>query len=170
MPVAASVLGLSFELESTQVEARPKREARSPRTLKLIAQRSKGLMIKKSVDGVKTTATLRGMSMEKNHHYELKLKEERERLLKELKGKETPADFGDDVDDAEGIEAEEAEELGTNLSIGQALRDRINEIDRALQKIGEGSYGKCIKCGGVISERVLDVAPESELCENCKKQ
>ena len=110
------------------------------------------------------------MTKEKIDQYAATLRKERERLVAELKAKEAaPEDFGDDVDDAEGIEAQEAEGLGTQLAIGQALRDRIEEIDEALRRVEEGKYGICTKCGKEISERVLDVAPESALCEECKR-
>ncbi|MEY4731785.1 MAG: hypothetical protein RL681_731 [Candidatus Parcubacteria bacterium] len=66
------------------------------------------------------------------------MEKERERLLTDLKKAETPEDFGDDVDDIDSIEAEEATDLGNKLAVGQALRDRIAEIDEALMKIGKG--------------------------------
>ena len=93
---------------------------------------------------------------------------ERERLLAQIKKNETPEDFGSDIED-NSEEANEAEGLGNQLAENQALKERVNEIDIALAKIETGKYGACETCGGPISEAVLDIVPESQLCENCKK-
>jgi len=109
------------------------------------------------------------ISQEKIEGYKKTLERQKGDLVKELGGLEKPEDFGSDVDDPDSIEAEEAEELGNQLAIAQSLRDRVAEIDDALIAIQEGKYGVCTKCGGPISEKVLAVAPESRLCEHCKK-
>jgi RNA polymerase-binding transcription factor DksA len=45
----------------------------------------------------------------------------------------------------------------------------VNEIDAALNKITAGTYGKCERCGKEIEKEVLDLVPESQLCEEHKK-
>jgi len=70
--------------------------------------------------------------------YKKLLEEERERLIAKVKSEESPEDFGDDIDDTEGEEAGEATELGNRLAIGQALRDRIAEIDGVLNDLAAG--------------------------------
>ncbi len=96
-----------------------------------------------------------------------KLEEERKRLIEELKKEETPEDFGSDVDGFDE-EKNEAESLANKLAIAQVLRTRINEIDRTLNKIAEGKYGTCEKCGKKIEEEVLTKNPEARFCKNCK--
>ncbi len=96
------------------------------------------------------------------------MESDRARLMAELKRIEKPEDFGGDVDD-NSEEQGESEELANALAQGQALRDRINEIDSALNKMREGNYGICEKCGMEISEKELDLIPETRLCEHCKK-
>ncbi len=86
--------------------------------------------------------------------YELALAAEKDRLVKELQEVEKPENFGDDVDDTEGIEASEAEDLGNRLAIGQTLRNRINEIDSALNSIASGhppSEESLKKISGVLA-------------------
>ena len=100
--------------------------------------------------------------------YRKLLEEERARLLREVAQADDPVNFGDDQED-EDEEADEAEEVGNRLAVAHTQRDRLDEIDRALEKIAAGSYGTCDACGGEISERVLAAAPESALCESCKK-
>ena len=46
----------------------------------------------------------------------------------------------------------------------QAIRDRT---ERALEKIGEGTYGVCDSCGKQIPAGRLQVAPASALCVEC---
>ncbi len=91
-------------------------------------------------------------------------------LIANLKTEEKPEDFGDDTDNGpDSEEADEAESLANKLSIGQAMRNRITEIDEALAAIAGGTYGICTKCGGTIEPAVLHIVPESRLCEHCKK-
>lgn len=99
--------------------------------------------------------------------YKTDLERERGLLLVEIKNDERPTYFGSDIDHFEE-KTDEAEELSNHLAAAQDLKKRLDEIDLALSKIHSGKYGVCEKCGGVIGEDVLDVAPESRLCQNCK--
>jgi len=108
------------------------------------------------------------MNSEKANEYKTRLEKERAELIKELLKEETPEDFGSDVDHGDE-EANEAESFGYRMAEARTLKDRINDIDAALNKILEGKYGICEKCGMEIGAAVLDVIPESRLCQNCKK-
>jgi RNA polymerase-binding transcription factor DksA len=101
--------------------------------------------------------------------YQARLEQERRRLLKELEN-EQPADFGSDVE-GEGAEEEsdESEDFANKLAIRQALKNQLNEIDGALNRVRQGTYGACIKCGKEIEKEVLELVPESELCEEHKR-
>jgi RNA polymerase-binding protein DksA len=109
------------------------------------------------------------LTKEKIERYREVLEREKEKLLKEIETDKKMLDFGADTADPEDEEADEAEELGNELAVETVLRNRVNQIDAALKKIKDGAYGACSKCGGEISEKVLNAAPESDLCENCKK-
>ena len=97
------------------------------------------------------------------------LEEERRRLLDEVATIEKPEDFGSDTESDMSEETNEAESKVDNLSASQSLKDRINEIDAALNRVRLGKYGQCENCGKEISSEVLAVAPESALCAECKK-
>ena len=49
-----------------------------------------------------------------------------------------------------------------------ALLDRVAadlaEVDRALERLSEGSYGRCEACGGPIGEARLAVVPAARTC------
>lgn len=46
-------------------------------------------------------------------------------------------------------------------------RQELNRIDRALQRLNEGSYGICSQCGIEIPEQRLTAIPHTELCIDC---
>ncbi len=52
------------------------------------------------------------------------------------------------------------------------IRDReakyLKKIEKALQKIEEGTYGICEKCGNCIQYERLKLRPVAELCIKCK--
>lgn len=109
------------------------------------------------------------LTKEEIKKYEQKLKSERERLAREVQDHEKAVDLGNDID-SEEEEADEAEEAGNQLAISRALRDRLNEIDEALESIRSGKYGFCKNCGKEISKEVLNIVPESRLCKACKQK
>ena len=106
------------------------------------------------------------MDEKKAYKYKTKLEKGRLELLEELKKKEGPEDFGNDIDHGDE-EANEAESLSARVVISRGLKDRLNEIDMALNKIGMNKYGLCEKCGKEIEESVLNVAPEAKFCKSC---
>lgn len=108
------------------------------------------------------------LSTEKIGIFEKAMLAKKEQLAKELAAIEKPEDFGNDIDGLDE-EADEAASFSNQVALGQSLKDRINEIDSALNRIETGEYGLCSKCNGMISEELLRVIPESSLCEICKK-
>jgi DnaK suppressor protein len=46
-------------------------------------------------------------------------------------------------------------------------REELNQIRRALQRLNDGSYGQCLRCGGEIASRRLEAVPFAELCIGC---
>ena len=45
----------------------------------------------------------------------------------------------------------------------------LNEINEALDKISDGSYGICTNCHKKINKERLDLIPETTLCSSCAK-
>ncbi len=101
--------------------------------------------------------------------HQAQLEQDRRRLITEIES-EKPADFGSDVEgEVAEEESDESEELTNKLAIQQALKDQLNEIDGALNRIRQNTYGICVKCGKEIEKVVLDLVPESEFCEEHKR-
>ncbi len=72
---------------------------------------------------------------------------------------------GDDEHDPEGST------IGFERAQAQALLDqaraRLAEVDAALGRAAQGSYGICTRCGQPIGPERLDARPEAALCITC---
>lgn len=71
--------------------------------------------------------------------------------------------FGKRVGDGTTEAVERLNRVGTARELDAMLRD----VDRALQKIEDGTYGICDRCGKLISEARLEARPWSVLCIDC---
>ncbi len=92
------------------------------------------------------------------------LKRERQRLLGELKKQQVlsqdhPTTGNHMADDASDV-AEQAKTLALRTHLEGMLRD----IDRAIARIGKGTYGLCERCGEPIAEERLKAMPWATLC------
>ena len=47
------------------------------------------------------------------------------------------------------------------------VSNEIASVRRALERIEDGSYGECIRCGNDISAGRLEARPEAALCIEC---
>jgi len=97
----------------------------------------------------------------------IKLLEEKKRILSHLKDAKKESDFGGGAEDLED-EADEAEEFANYLGVEEVEEDAVHEIDVALDKMKDGTYGVCEQCGNEISYELLSIRPESKLCKVCK--
>ena len=55
-------------------------------------------------------------------------------------------------------------------SLGENADRVVQEIDEALRRIDEGSYGLCTVCGAAIPEERLDAVPYATLCLDDKRK
>jgi RNA polymerase-binding transcription factor DksA len=62
------------------------------------------------------------------------------------------------------VEREDEEVLE---QLGQSGQAEIARIRAALQRIREGTYGICARCGEEISPERLDTLPDTPLCRTC---
>jgi DnaK suppressor protein len=54
------------------------------------------------------------------------------------------------------------------VSMSDNDRQLLNLIDEALERIEEGSYGRCVRCGEVLPEKRLDAVPWARHCVRCQ--
>jgi DnaK suppressor protein len=65
-------------------------------------------------------------------------------------------------------EATESFELEKRLTLEKRIREQLAEVEHALQKFEDGTYGKCDNCGQPIPPDRLEALPQASLCLNCK--
>ncbi|MBI4180835.1 MAG: TraR/DksA C4-type zinc finger protein [Chloroflexi bacterium] len=65
-------------------------------------------------------------------------------------------------------EATESFELEKRLALEKQLKDHLAEVEHALGKFKEGSYGLCDICGKQIPLDRLEALPQANLCLDCK--
>jgi RNA polymerase-binding protein DksA len=56
------------------------------------------------------------------------------------------------------------------LTVLNSERDKLNQIDRALARIDDGTYGICESCGEPIGKMRLMAFPRATLCMTCKQR
>lgn len=71
--------------------------------------------------------------------------------------------FGKRVGDGTSIAVERL----TQVAAHEQLLIQLEELDRALVKLDEGTYGVCDRCGAAIPEGRLEVHPTAVLCVAC---
>ena len=68
----------------------------------------------------------------------------------------------------EDEEATETSELERRRALEKRLRDQLAEIEHALRKKDQGTYGLCDNCGQPIEPARLEALPQANLCLKCK--
>ncbi len=58
----------------------------------------------------------------------------------------------------------------TGLTIADIHRERLTQLEEALRKLEEGTYGVCDECGREIDEERLRVMPLATLCVECQRK
>ena len=64
--------------------------------------------------------------------------------------------------------AVETFELEKRLTMEKRIKGQLAEVERALRKIEEGTYGLCDGCGKPIDPARLEALPQANLCMVCK--
>ena len=72
---------------------------------------------------------------------------------------------GDDQADT-GTKTFEREQ---EISLANNILDRITQVERALERLDDGRYGWCERCGNPIPVERLAAFPSATLCVTCKQ-
>ena len=98
------------------------------------------------------------------------LRAEKTRLLEEM---ETELQAQREGNKDEGLDsydlASEERDREINFILSDRERAKIKEIDDALARLGDGSYGVCEECGLEIGEERLDALPFTRVCRDCQQ-
>ena len=101
------------------------------------------------------------------------LENERKRLMKELEQSATEASRPRQSSEASpfGKREEEASvtfEMEKRAVLDGHLQKQLQEVEQALEKINDGTYGLCAECGKQINPARLEALPQATLCLDCK--
>ena len=112
--------------------------------------------------------TLKGAKIEK---FRQRLLTKRKELLNGVRGSNVKSleSTGEEIQDI----ADQASSAYTKeflLSIGDTERRMLRQVDEALYKIRQETYGLCEVCGEVIGERRLEALPFAKLCIACQEE
>ena len=99
---------------------------------------------------------------------------EKERVHAEQQLAEHGAPVGDDgvtmsVDEGFADSAQATAGRSEMLSLVQQLRDHHRDVAAALERLADGTYGKCENCGKDIPIERLEAIPTATLCLECKQ-
>jgi DnaK suppressor protein len=99
------------------------------------------------------------------------LLETKARLLEEMETdlrshREGNKDEGMDAYDL----ASEERDREINFILSDRERAKIKEIDDALARLADSSYGVCEECGLEIGEERLDALPFTRVCRDCQQE
>lgn len=61
--------------------------------------------------------------------------------------------------------ADKIESFEENVAIARQLEARLAEVKDALERIENGSYGRCTACGGAIEAERLNANPAAQTCK-----
>ncbi len=56
------------------------------------------------------------------------------------------------------------------MSLARHARSQLHQIEAALARMDDGTYGRCTSCGTAIPAARLEARPQSALCVNCQRQ
>lgn len=62
----------------------------------------------------------------------------------------------------------ESSEFEKGLAMEQRTREQLAEVEHALEKFDQGTYGQCDCCGKDIPVARLEAIPQTSVCVECK--
>jgi len=102
-----------------------------------------------------------------------RLEDERKRLLSEIEQQKSTVRPADERREGSPFgkreeEAMESFEMEKRVSMEKRLKEQLADVEHALKKIEDGTYGRCDNCGQPIDPARLEALPQANLCLRCK--
>ncbi len=96
-----------------------------------------------------------------------------ERLVQELRTAENELvdlmrDSGDGAGDDQADAGAKTYEREQEISLANNAREMLDQNQRALERLDNGTYGTCESCGNPVGKLRLQAAPRATLCMPCK--
>lgn len=100
------------------------------------------------------------------------LQDERKLVVKRIHELEAQDPFTDTerITDNAASDAEASEESSHDrfIALTDELKEKLVEIDAALKRIANGTYGFCANCGNMIDTDRLAILPTANFCRACE--
>ena len=119
------------------------------------------------------------MTSIETEHFRAALVNERARIehaLATLRA-EHSGSLGDEVEETSPTNDNNLAETATatlgreiDYTLGDNAEQVLSEIDAALNRIEDGTYGTCVNCGNEIPRERLEANPWASLCIDCKRK
>jgi DnaK suppressor protein len=110
-------------------------------------------------------------------HFREALENERKRVTDAIKylHDETPNPDGDETQESATQDhladsASVTYDREIDFTLEENAEQVLGEIERALQRVEDGSYGKCVRCGKDIPVERLEAIPYAEFCIDCARE
>jgi RNA polymerase-binding protein DksA len=118
------------------------------------------------------------MTKREMHRFEKALLAEKQRILKQGRVTDEVMDAAcpDVTGDLSTHRTHTADQGTENYQREMASRfktietDTLRQIEDALKRIADGTYGICVSCGEAVPKARLEVVPHARLCMNCLKK
>ncbi|MFN2595067.1 MAG: TraR/DksA family transcriptional regulator [Actinomycetota bacterium] len=100
-----------------------------------------------------------------------RLEDEKSTLERQLTehGADTTGGVEVGLDEGFADSAQVTTERSELLGLVEQLRDTLELVNAALQRMDQGTYGKCQQCGREIPAERLEAVPTTSLCVDCKQ-
>ena len=102
-----------------------------------------------------------------------RLERERQSLLSDIEALDVENQAQQDDYGVGNHVADDATEVFTrerNLALRSNAEDLLAQIDAATQRLDEGTYGSCARCGKEISTERLEARPYAIYCITCQSE
>ena len=98
------------------------------------------------------------------------LEDRRNELTDELARLTAPPEAGSNLSFGKriGEGTTEAVERISTTATARSIAAALADVDRAIEKLGEGSYGRCDQCGRPIPAARLEAVPATPYCVECR--
>ena len=88
----------------------------------------------------------------------------------ELSWAELQRDSGEGAGDDQADAGTKTFEREHEMSLAANSRDLLSQVERALQRLDDKTYGICESCGNPIGKGRLQAFPRATLCVSCKQR
>ncbi len=98
-----------------------------------------------------------------------RLEQEREWLLKEIQAQEIEGKEHAGYASHMADDATEVFEQTKSFTLRETLKAMVEQVEHALTRMDEGTYGLCEACGDPIDPARLEALPQATLCLYCQQ-